>query len=350
MPSPEPAVAAALREHAEDLLTRRSLERAWTAFHHAEAVGADPDRCSAGRWETAMLLGDLESAWRENDVIRRRGSPDPHRFWLQQRIDGKRVIVRCLHGFGDAVQMLRYAPQLRERAAEVIFEVPPRFVPLARCFRGVENVITWGDDTPRPAPAWDVQVEVLELPYLFRTTPAHLPLETHYLALPPEIIASTAQRMGRRERPRVGIVWASGEWNPGRNVPLSLLESLLATPGIEFWNLQGGPAAAEADGLPLRSTQDLRDGLLPLAATIANLDLVLTADTLAAHLAGALGIPSWVMLQHAADWRWMHARDNSPWYPSLRLFRQPAPGDWASVIHRLAHELSSFAPQAHAAA
>jgi ADP-heptose:LPS heptosyltransferase len=103
--------------------------------------------------------------------------------------------------------------------------------------------------------------------------------------------------------------------------------------GIEFWNLQGGSAAEEANGLPIRdATDEYGDGLLPLTSVIAQLDLVITVDTLAAHLAGALGTPAWVMLQYAADWRWMTGRSDSPWYPSLRLFRQSQPGDWRRVV------------------
>jgi hypothetical protein len=124
-------------------------------------------------------------------------------------------------------------------------------------------------------------------------------------------------------------------------VPLPLLQRLLTNSGIEFWNLQGGGSAIEPDGLPLRYEPRLCEGLLPLAALIANLDLMITPDTLVAHLAGALGKPAWVMLQHAADWRWMLEREDTPWYPSLRLFRQPSPGDWKSVVESVRLRLAS---------
>ena len=323
-------------ERADRCLKASDLAGALAAFHKAEACGADPDRCAGGRWLASMLGGHFAAAWRESDAIRLRGRPDPHRFWQGEDLRDKRVIVRCLHGFGDAVQMLRYAPLLRERAASVVFEVPLRLLPLAPFFRGVDRVITWGKDAPAEPPAWDVQVEVMELPYIFRTTLADLPLAECYLELPDVFREKAAKQMGSRNRPRIGIVWAGGEWNPERSVPFALLKLLLEFEEIEVWSLQGGPAALEVDGTAMQqATAVTGDGLLAMAATIANLDLVMTVDTLAAHLAGALGKPAWLMLQHAADWRWMTGRDDSPWYPTLRLFRQTVPGDWAGVVSRV---------------
>jgi hypothetical protein len=330
---------------AEEMLDGRRLSEACEIFHQAEAMGASPDRCGSGRWMTAMLRGDFEAAWRESDAIRMRGTPDPHRFWNGEDLRGARVMVRCLHGFGDAVQMLRYAPWLREIASRVIFEVPQRMLSLAPLFRGVDEVITWGEAAPEMPPEWDVQVEVTELPYLFRTTLDDLPITTHYLALPDATVQQTADAMGSAAKPRIGLVWASGEWNPERSIPLALFEPMICESSVEFWSLQGDVAAAEAEpwidaGMVRDATAICGDGLVALAATIANLDLVITVDTLAAHLAGALGKPAWVMLQYAADWRWMTARDDTPWYPMVRLFRQPKPGDWSGTVAAVQEALS----------
>jgi hypothetical protein len=271
-----------------------------------------------------MLRGDFAQAWRASDRIRQRGAPDPHRFWQGEPLAGRRVILRCLHGFGDAVQFLRYAPNLRALASHVTVEVPPRLLELARCFDGVDEVITWDDE----APAWDVQIEVMELAYFFRTQLTDLPIATRYLRLP-----ASPPRSGFR----VGLAWTSGDWNPARSIPFPLVQPLLAPPGCEFINLQhhAEPACA------LLPDPQASASVFGLASTIAQLDLAITVDTLAAHLAGALGIPCWVLLQHDADWRWMLNRDDSPWYPSLRLFRQPSPGDWVSVIKAVSSQLAS---------
>ena len=333
--TPRPANVLDLLEEAESLLAQRDLIGARRAFHNAQAAGADPDRANGGLWQTHMLLGDFEFAWQQSDALRARNAPDPHRFWQGEDIRGKRVIVRCLHGFGDAVQMLRYAPRLEALASEIIFEVPPRLVPIASCFEGVHNVITWGEEAPRETPAWDVQVEIMELPYLFRTTCVQLPITTRYLTLPPEAIQQAAEKMGEATRLRVGLVCSAGTWNPSRSVQ----QPQLNHPHIEFWNLEGQGSASSSHRSQVEITGD---GILPLAATIANLDLVITVDTLAAHLAGAQGIPAFLLLQHAADWRWLHAHTDTPWYPSLELFRQPTPGDWHNPLTAVQHRLDSL--------
>ena len=290
-----------------------------------------------------MLQGDLEAAWLESDALRRRGASDPHRFWDGQSLTGKRVIVRCLHGFGDAVQMLRYAPMLAAIAESVVWEVAPPFVELARCFNGVQQVVTWGEAAPAVTPPWDNQVEVMELPYIFRTVRSDLPIAERYCHIPAAELQRvrarlrTGPQIGPQIGPRIGLVWAAGDWNTERSVPFTALEPLLAQ--HEMWSLQGGNARTEAPGLR-DATAEFGDGLPALAAVIAGLDLVLTVDTLAAHLAGALGTPVWVMLQRNADWRWQAEGYASAWYPSMRLFRQTQQGDWPGVVARICEELT----------
>jgi hypothetical protein len=337
---------ASLLTEAESLLARRNLCAAIESFHQAELHGANPDRCASGRWIAHMLQSHFSAAWNESDAIRRRGTAGPHSLWQGEEINGKRVIVRCLHGFGDAVQFLRYAPRLRESAAKVIWEVPPALLELAPYFCGVDDVATWGRSERAKSFQWQVQLEIMELPYLFRTHLAELPIATKYLHLPRRIIRSIAPQMGLPMLPRIGVVWAAGEWNPSRSIPLALLRPLLRRSDCEFWNLQGGSRRNE--WRDLRNCVSLRDakacdsGILSLAGIISQLDLVLTVDTLTAHLAGALGIPAWLMLQYAADWRWMVNRNDSLWYPSLRLFRQSSPGDWATVASSVEEALCDW--------
>ena len=199
---------------AEALLAERNLPAARAAFQRAFESGCELDRCSAGLWLLLMLEGDFEAAWQQSDAIRARGTQDPHRFWNGVIPAGAHLIVRSLHGLGDAVQMLRYAPRLQAIAASVIYEVPANFVALARCFAGVEQVITWGEGAPNPAPAWTQQVEINELAYLFRTVIADLPIAERYLELPASLVAQAHSTMGSRRRPRIGVVWAAGDWNP----------------------------------------------------------------------------------------------------------------------------------------
>ncbi len=325
----------------EWLLARRELNEAAVAFDEAEAVEEDPDRCSGGQWMVHMLRGDFELAWKQSDAIRARGGDDPHRFWRGEPLRDRRVVVRSLHGFGDAVQMLRYAPRLRDTASHVVWEVAPDLAELARCCAGVDEVATWGEDSPAKAPEWDVQLEVMELPYIYRTTVAELPGATKYVRIPDPILQAAARSMGECEGPRIGLCSTASDWDARRSVPLPELEPLLAGIDVEWWCLDrtGGTRGDER----LRNVRDeCGDGLMMLAAAIAQFDMVVTVDTLAAHLAGAMGKPVWLMLQHAADWRWMVNRFDSPWYPSMKLFRQQVPGDWSGVVAQVCSELNAW--------
>jgi len=328
-------------EDAEGLLDRRD-PGARQLFDAAEACGADPDRCAAGRWMARMFAGEFGSAWVESDAIRGRGGADPHRMWTGESLKDRRIIVRCLHGYGDAVQFLRYAPQLRSLAAEVTYEVPPALYELAPHIEGVENVITWGRLAPVVPVQWDTQIEVMELPYIFRTEAGDLPIAQNYVH-PPQSRCNCVNRKLGRNHPRVGVVWAGGEWNQSRSVPFPIFSKLMTDAECEFWSLQGGSAQTDWNQLSpsprLRDSADLGDGILNLACVISQLDLVITVDTLAAHLAGSMGIPAWVLLQQAADWRWMSFGSSSPWYPSLRLFRQHSAGDWRGLIAEVRQEL-----------
>jgi hypothetical protein len=197
-----------------------------------------------------------------------------------------------------------------------------------------------------------MQVEAMDLPYVFRTALDDLPVAVNYITLPPLELGRARHIVGSSSTPRIGVVWSCGEWNLSRSVPLWLLEPLLQRPDCQFWNLQGGTVRSQWNklqcGSAMRDTQELCDGgLLPLAAIISQLDLVVTVDTLAAHLAGAMNIPVWVMLQQEADWRWMVGRDDSPWYPSMRLFRQPRQGAWADVVANVEHALEKWPPNAY---
>ena len=312
----------------------------------AELEGSTADSQAGERWLAHMLGGNFAAAWLESDAIRRRGAPDPHRFWQGEDIRGKQLILRCLHGYGDAVQFLRYAPRLRALASHLVVEVPPAMVEIAPYFDGVDDVITWGSDAPRVPISWEVQAEIMELPYLFRTEAGDLPIATRYLGLPATVTNHASAFMASSSLPRVGVVWAAGEWNRNRALPLSKLRPLFEAPGFEFWSLQGGEAARALQVYPWAATiWDVAvcgEGILPLAAAISQLDLVITVDTLAAHLAGALGKPVWIMLLHTADWRWMTDRDDSPWYPSARLFRQEFPGDWDGVVASVQRHLAQW--------
>ncbi|MGA8029095.1 MAG: hypothetical protein WB992_18300 [Bryobacteraceae bacterium] len=316
------------------------VEEALRLFELAEQAGCETDSCAAGRWTCHMLAGNFEQAWQESDAIAKRGRPDPNRFWDGRPLRGRSVLVRCLHGLGDTLQFIRYAPQIRREARRLAVEAQPTLKSLLEQADLADEVITWGDAEPY----WDQQIEIIELPRIFRTTVSSIPNHVPYIDVPSVYPSCPCDE----SRPlRVGIVWASSVYNPGRSILLKDMSPWFAIPGVSFFSLQAGPEQAQLEPWSSRieSLYDKSNLILPMAGALKNLDLIITVDTMMAHLAGAMGRPVWTLLPYDCDWRWMLDREDSPWYPTMRLFRQPRPGDWKSVIERVTQALECAKPQ-----
>jgi hypothetical protein len=200
-------------------------------------------------------------------------------------------------------------------------------------------------------PPCDVRIPLLSLPRLFHTNRDNIPDTVPYLWSEQERVLAWRRRLGRDAGPdilRVGLAWAGDpkhRYDRHRSMPARLLAPLVTNPGMRFFSLQVGPAAGQFADLPAGAVVDLAPEIGPfseMAAAIAALDLVITVDTAVAHLAGALAVPTWVALASVPDWRWQMGRDDSPWYPTFRLFRQPKPGDWESVIQAMAANLNPW--------
>jgi hypothetical protein len=239
------------------------------------------------------------------------------------------VLVRCYHGLGDTIQFARYLPLLRERAGDVILWTQPSLIPLLETVDDGIEILPLHDGA---APVeYDVDVEIMELSYVFRSTLATLPKEVPYIHVEP---ATLPPARGLR----VGLVWKAGDWAEHRSIPFVMLEPLIRLP-VTWYVLQGYPGLAERpDGFGIVVGE--RD-VVELARAMRALDLVITVDSMAAHLAGALAVPVWTLLHAECDWRWMSDREDSPWYPTMRLFRQPREGDWGPVLARVGSDLES---------
>jgi hypothetical protein len=240
---------------------------------------------------------------------------------------------------GDAIQFLRFAPQLRVQAEKVYVEVPACLVRLVKTMPAVDDVITW--ERPAVAIEWDDHIEVMELPRYFRASTASLPNSVPYL-FPPASPRIATDITGTK----VGVVWAASDWNPARSVPLSLLSGVLSSARCSFYSLQkdrppAGDGNLSSTLVPIQILSP-EDDVLDTASVIAQLDLVITVDTMVAHLAGALGKPVWLLLTNPADWRWMLDRSDSPWYPTMRVFRQARDGEWGPVVERIADALHNL--------
>lgn len=292
-------------------------------------------------WMRHMRRGEFAAAWTISDAAlqARAGAPCWHwprhcqYIWDGTPLADRRVLIRCYHGLGDTVQFIRYAPLVQRLAREVSVWAQPALLPLLRSAAGIDRLLPLHDG--RPEVEYDVDVEIMELAHVFRSTLATLPADAPYLHAVPARLRPTRAR-------RVGLVWSAGDWDDRRSVPAHDLAPLLACGGIEFHVLQRGPAARE---LPFSAAccDTGSASVETLARVMRALDLVITVDSFPAHLAGALGVPTWTLLHAEPDWRWMMEREDSPWYPTMRLFRQEHAGDWRPVIARVAEELSAFA-------
>jgi hypothetical protein len=324
------------------LLSARQVPDAVSCFSYAESLGFDANECAAALWNCWMLSGRFEQAWAESDRILSNQSHDPYRFWDGQPWSGKRVMLRCLHGLGDTIQFIRYAPLIAQTSKSLVAQVHPQLVTLIRGVAGIDHVITWSDSA-QPEPAWDMQMEVNELPRAFRSTLRDLPRKVPYIHVPRERVAWASNLLDNPRGLKIGVSWESGPWNPDRSIALEQLTPLLSSDTNEFYSLQKAFDARQVDNRwPLRNLEvnalDVRD----TAALILNLDLVITVDTITAHLAGALGRPVWILLPFEADWRWMLDRSDTPWYPTARLFRQTSPGDWSTVLEAILREFGNI--------
>lgn len=305
----------------------------------------------SGDWLSAMRRGDWEAAWQATDRLelpRRASQRQPgferrpeHLRWDGTPLASRTVLVRCEHGLGDTLQFMRFVPHLG--AAQVHFMVQPHLLGLLSHAPGLGDVRNyWTED---PLPAHDVDIEVMELPYALRTTPSTLP--PPYPHLHDRLPTLHALTVPDDAPLHVGLLWAASEWDTSRTVPLARLAPLFGLEGIRFLSLQQGEAASDPllHRLGVESLSRHTREIPMAAAAICALDLVICVDAMPAHLAGTLGRPTWVLLKHQADWRWMDSRSDSPWYPSVRLFRQPREGDWDTVVEQVASALDSVRRQ-----
>ncbi|PWC83817.1 hypothetical protein TSH100_19855 [Azospirillum sp. TSH100] len=305
-----------------------------------------------------LLAGDYERGWPEFDWRRHddRAEPPWRRFpqpaWRGEPLNGRTILLYAEQGLGDTLQFLRYVPLVAARGGRVVLEVQRPLLPLLESAvegagqHGSVEIISRGD----PLPPFDLECPLMSLPRAFATGLDSVPAHTPYLRPDPARVARWHDRLGRRDALRIGVVWAGNPRFPAdaeRSPRLAGLRGLFDVPGCRFYGLQMGPGRADLAGTILPdSFTDLGGGIADFADTaaiMANLDLVVSSCTGPAHLAGALGVPLWVALPFSPDWRWLTGRDDSPWYPTARLFRQPAPGDWPAVAGRMAAELASLA-------
>src|ERR1700722_11423916 len=320
------------------------FDEALASYERALAVQPDFADVHFNEAMCRLLIGDLYRGWEKNEwrwetaQIRNGKRSFSQPLWLgSDEIAGKTILLHAEQGLGDTIQFCRYAPLVAARGARVVLEVQKSLQELMGSLAGVAHIISKGD----PLPDFDLQCPLLSLPLAFGTRLEMIPSAIPYLRASPQALNNWEGRLGPRDRPRIGLFWSGNPMNTrdhNRSIGFSSFLSLLDI-NATFISLQKDVRAADAVVLNDRSDllhfgDELRS-FADTAALIANLDLVITVETSVAHLAGALAKPVWVLLPFIPDWRWLLDRDDSPWYPTARLFRQDDSRRWDGAFGRL---------------
>jgi Flp pilus assembly protein TadD len=329
-------LAAALKDLGE-------LDGAAAASRRAIELKADFAMAHLNYAFVLLMRGEYEEGWKEFEwrmrvpqVRQARDLPQPR--WTGQNPAGKTILIFTEGGFGDSLQFIRYAPLVAARGATVLLECQAELAPLLKRVRGISAVFV----RDQPLPAFDWQTPLQSLPLTFGTTVETIPADVPYLSAPPERIERWAKRLAGDSSLKVGLAWAGSTVRGSRSCPLATLAPLAAIEGVAFYGLQKRPAADQPVPQGLRLTRlghELGD-FADTAAVVSNLDLVISVDTSVAHLAGGMGKPVWTLIPFVCDFPWLRDRLHSPWYPTMRFFRQSSRGDWNGVITRVAEALS----------
>jgi len=317
------------------------------------ALWHQPDAPSV-RWNRALTwlqAGNFEHGWPEYEWRWQRKQTPARPFrqprWDGSPLHGRTILLYSEQGLGDTIQFVRYASMVKERGGRVVVECPGMLLDLFRSCSGIDQLVA----EAQPLPDFDVQAPLMSLPALFRTTLETVPAEVPYLHADPNCIEKWRQRLTYDGTLKVGICWQGNphhQWDRHRSIPLCYFAPLAEVPDVKLFSLQkwhGVEQLRELTGrLPIIELSDA-ETFADTAAVMTLLDLIITADTSVAHLAGALGVPVWVALAKIADWRWLFDREDTPWYPTMRLFRQPTLGDWKTVFNCMAEELGEHVNQ-----
>lgn len=321
------------------LLSRGRLEEAIAMYDEALEIQPDHPDAVWNKGLAQLALGDFANGWRGYEARQRqkrfpaRSFPMPR--WTGEDLAGKRLLVWAEQGLGDALQCLRYLPMLSARGAAVTVECQDRLQPLVRWAETTATICKRGE----AGTAFDFHIPMMSLPGAFATGLDSIPPPGPEIRLPGDLIDFWREVIGQANgRQRIGVCWEGNRNNYDgrrRSMPAATIARLGAVGGARWFSLQADVPAPDGFEKLEHAGTDLADA----AAIVTSLDLVITVDTMIAHLAGLLGRPVWTLVPFAADWRWMRGRDDSPWYPTMRLWRQSAPGDWDGVIDRVAAEL-----------
>jgi hypothetical protein len=342
------------------------MAQAMACYERAIAMQPDYAEAHFNRAELWLIQGNFEQGWPEYEwrwelpKVGRRTAHPPR--WDGKALDGRTILIHTEQGLGDTIHFIRYMPALQKLGGKVVVHCQAALLRLLASAKGINGMVAWHS----PLPPFDVHEHLLNLPGVLHTSLASIPAEVPYLQADPALVQSWSSDIGHRTSDtghvfRVGIAWKGSAKNltdQKRSVPLTCFVGLAQIEGVRLFSLQKGPGTEQLSAvssqlsdnrqprtdnfhvLDLGSRLDEANGaFMDTVAIMKNLDLIISCDTAVPHLAGALSVPVWVVLPYSPDWRWLLECEDSPWYPSMRLFRQSRLGDWDSVFDRIAAEL-----------
>jgi len=346
------------------LKKQNKMHQAIEVYNQARALAPNTTKLLRALSHAHLALGEFSHGWPAYEY---RWINPPHynqefKNYIQNNstLAGKKIVLKTEYGLGDTLQFIRYAYVLKEMGAHVIVESQKPLVPLLNLCPYINQVIPAGASLP----PYNLQALLMSMPLICNTTLATIPTRTPYLYADQKLVAYWHEKLKHDTKFKIGICWQAELHKnstltivhkdaQAKSIPLELLASLSTLPNVQLYSLQKIHGTQQLDTLnkleefeefhvyQFDDTFDETNGrFMDTAAVIKNLDLVITIDTSIAHLAGGLGVPTWVMLAYSADWRWLLHRKDSPWYPTMQLFRQPTYGDWHAVIQEIRKELT----------
>jgi tetratricopeptide (TPR) repeat protein len=319
------------------------LNEAYACQCRALELNPNDVEAHVNRGMLLLLAGAFDSGWQEYEwrwkLRELRGQFSPQPQWQGEPLAGRTILLHAEQGLGDTLQFVRYLAIVKDLGATTLLSCPESLHRLLGSCRGIDRLVSAGQNPP----PHDIQAALLSLPRILKTTMSSIPASVPYLSADAALIASWAEKLGERPPLRIGIHW-HGRMGLGafrkRDIPLEQFRPLTKLPGVQLVSLQKSsgisPELASLGVFDPGENLDSQGGaFMDTAAIMANLDLVISSDTSVPHLAGALGVPIWLTLPLVPDWRWLLDRGDSPWYPTMTLFRQPRAGDWTAVFHQI---------------
>lgn len=319
------------------LVAHRKVEAALSCYERSLAINPQDPEVHFNYSRALLLVGRYVSGWEENEWRWQTNhyktlSPTlPYPRWDGSPLEGKRIILISEQGFGDALQLVRYASLVKQRGGWVIVQCRKELQRLFKTVSGINDVCIFGE----PPPLAEVAFPMFSLPLIFKTQQDTIPDNIPYLFAP-----KTGTLLADTNQFRVGIIWSGKSW---KSLDFKELEPLISIPGVDFYSLQLGPKSKQIEGYPIEDLSDSIGDFADTAFLMSQLDLIISSDTATAHLAAALGFPVWIFVHYTADWRWGYNSQHSPWYIKARLFRQTIRNDWSETIQNVRKTLEKKA-------